>query len=330
MDILQEIDDYMKESIDESVGLPVSNQTLQLKLRVSEEAQRRLRGQYLLLLSKLNEKDQIIESARGEASLNAQALRKFVEENQKLAAECASLLTQCKKWERECSLYDHDREALMDFGNEADERAKEAEIRARDLEEELERMSQELQFYKHQYDTRGVDSSPEVMPAEEKLLESILSTLPGQDEVVSGQTFLEANNEQESCQTLLRKWNCLRPTTKKVLSLVAEVRTLAKEKEQLRKNLHLAEAEGEVLYKENKILNEENMLLRQYHKERSLHGSGGRHANSASAKKNKRKSSPKSSSSPIEKKLDFNDVDSVRHPLSPLRCNSPDSRMRKK
>lgn len=39
-----------------------------------------------------------------------------------------------------------------------------------------------------------------------------------------------------------------------------------------------------MLYKENKILNEENMLLRQYHKERSLHGSGGRHANSASAK----------------------------------------------
>lgn len=59
--------------------------------------------------------------------MNALAVKKFVEENQKLALECANLLNQCKKWEKECSLYDCDQEALMDFGNEADKRAKEAE-----------------------------------------------------------------------------------------------------------------------------------------------------------------------------------------------------------
>ena len=52
--------------------------------------------------------------------MNALALKKFVEVNQKLASECAHLLSQCNKWEKECSLYDHDREALMDFANEAD------------------------------------------------------------------------------------------------------------------------------------------------------------------------------------------------------------------
>lgn len=82
--------------------------------------------------------------------MNAQAVKRFVEENQKLAMECTNLLTQCKKWERECSLYDHDREALMDFGNEADERAKQAEARVCELEEELKRISEDLQFYKHQ------------------------------------------------------------------------------------------------------------------------------------------------------------------------------------
>ena len=66
------------------------------------------------------------------ASINAVALK----ENQKLATECSNLLATCNKWKRECSLYDHDREALMDFANEADERAKEAEVRNRDLAEE--------------------------------------------------------------------------------------------------------------------------------------------------------------------------------------------------
>jgi hypothetical protein len=90
--------------------------------------------------------------------MNAQALKKFVEENQKLATECANLLSQCSKWERECSLYDHDREALMDFGNEADQRAKEAEIRVHELEGDVRRLSDELQFYKHEYDMRAVIS----------------------------------------------------------------------------------------------------------------------------------------------------------------------------
>lgn len=88
--------------------------------------------------------------------MNASALKKFVEENQRLAVECSNLLAQCKRWEKECSLYDHDREALMDFGNEADERAKEAEIRVHDLEEEVQKLSEELHFYKSQYEAQLV------------------------------------------------------------------------------------------------------------------------------------------------------------------------------
>lgn len=90
--------------------------------------------------------------------MNAQALKRFVEENQRLAAECASLLGQCQRWERECSLYDRDREALMDFGNEADERAKVAEIRVHELEEESRNLSEQLQLYKHKFETQGVHS----------------------------------------------------------------------------------------------------------------------------------------------------------------------------
>lgn len=90
--------------------------------------------------------------------MNALALKKFVEENQKLASECNRLLLQCNKWERECSLYDRDREVLMDFGNEADQRAKEAEVHSQELEDKIKGLSEELQFFKCQYENRVVIS----------------------------------------------------------------------------------------------------------------------------------------------------------------------------
>lgn len=329
MDLPQEIDDYIKDSIDHSLGLPLPTKTLELKLSVSQEAQRRLRNRCLSLQYKLREKDELIDRIRAEASMNAQALKKFVEENHKLALECANLLSQCNKWERECSLYDRDREALMDFGNEADERAKEAEIRVHELEEEVRKLSEELQFYKCECEMRMVDSSAEDTIMENSLLESVLTTLISKDDVSSAHTFLEANSSHESCQRLLKMWNCLRPSTQKILSLAAEAKTLENDKEHLRINLARAEEEVKLLFEENNVLDEENKrLLRKCQKERSHHSSSGKHTGTASAKSNKRKSSPKISS-PVEKKLDFNDVDLARHPLSPLRNNSPDSKMHK-
>ncbi|XP_040997195.1 uncharacterized protein LOC121243185 [Juglans microcarpa x Juglans regia] len=230
MDPSQGVDDYIKESIDHSLGLPVSTRTLDLKLHSSEEAQRRLRNRCLSLQTQLQEKEDVIERVRAEASMNALALKKFVEENQNLAMECANLLCQRNKWERECSLYDRDREALMEFGNETDQRAKEAEIRVHELEEEVRRIWDELQFYKHEYNMRAVDSSTDETVIENNLLESVLTTLIIKDDVASVHGFLEANSRHESCQTMLKMWNCLRPSTQKVLSLAAEVKILEKDK----------------------------------------------------------------------------------------------------
>ncbi|KAF3445945.1 hypothetical protein FNV43_RR11122 [Rhamnella rubrinervis] len=326
MDLPGKIDDYIKESFDYYLGLPVSTNTLDLKLQASEEALRRLRDKYLLLHSKLKEKDQSIARAKAEANMNALALKKFVEENQKLASECAHLLSQCSKLERECSLYDHDREALMDFGNEADQRAKDAEVRVQELEEEVRRLSDELQFYKNEYEARVVDSCAQQSAMEESLLESVLATLISEDGAVPGQAFLEANSGLEPCQRLLKMWNHLKPSTQKVLSLAAELKSHEKDKEHLRINLCRAEDEVNLLFKENNTLDEENKkLLMLYNKERNLNGSSGKHTRTASAKSNKRKSSSKMSS-PVEKKIDFSEIDSARKPLSPLRCNSPESR----
>lgn len=82
--------------------------------------------------------------------MNAQALKKFIEENQRLGSECSKLLIERQKLEQECSLYDRDREALMEFGNEADERAKEAELRVQQLEEELGKLLEKYQLCKQE------------------------------------------------------------------------------------------------------------------------------------------------------------------------------------
>ncbi|KAF9614618.1 hypothetical protein IFM89_019595, partial [Coptis chinensis] len=140
--------EFIKESIDFSLGLLISTNTLELKLCAFEEARKRLQDPYFLLHSRLKEKDQRIDHARSKASQSALALKKFVEESQKLATECTNLLNQCTRWEKECLLYDRDREALMEFANEADERAKEAEVCVLDIEDELKNALEELEEYK--------------------------------------------------------------------------------------------------------------------------------------------------------------------------------------
>ncbi|KAL9144026.1 hypothetical protein ABFS82_14G271000 [Erythranthe guttata] len=325
MELPQETDDYIRGSIDDSVGLPVPSDTLLHKLRAVEASHVHLRHQYLSLQSRIKEKDEIIERSRAESSMNAVALKKFVEENQKLASECSNLLAACNKWERECSLYDRDREALMDFANEADERAKEAEIRNHDLEEEKKKLMEELQFYKFRCEGQLENAvSTDDLHVEEVLLDSLLTTLFGKDDIgPNALSFLEAHGGVEVCQKLLKMWTSLRPLTQKTVALAAEVKVLEKDKDHLKINLHRAEDEVNVLFEENNILNEENKrLTRQCLKEKHICGSGGTSASG----KGKRKSSPKMCS-PVEKKIDFGDVNTQRLPLSPLQSNSPESRM---
>ncbi|KAD4386171.1 hypothetical protein E3N88_26340 [Mikania micrantha] len=325
----QETDDYIRESIDYSLGLPVSIHTLESKLRSAEETLRQLREQYLYLRSKLQEKDEIIERVRSESTLNAQAVKKFVEENQKLATECANLLTQCDKWEKECSLYDHDREALMDFGNEADNRAKEAEARALDLQEELTKLSKDLLFYKQQYEGKQGGEAKKTVSTEDSLVDTLFSTMINKDDVAStAQSFLEANSGLEVCQELLEIQESLKPSTRKILALASEVKKLQKEKEHIRNNLTTAEEEVKVLFEENDILDKENRRLMKFlQKERQLNDSGGKRS-SASLKNNKRKSHR--DCSPIENKRDFVESGSPRQALSPLKHNTPESRLHKK
>ncbi|XP_021864986.1 uncharacterized protein [Spinacia oleracea] len=286
MELPQELDDFIKNSIDHTCGISVPNESLQLKVQSLETSNFVLRNQYLTLLSKLKQKEQALELAKGEACMNAQAIKKFVEENQKLAAECANLVNQCSKLERECSLYDHDREALMEFGNESDERAKEAEIRASELDEELKQLNEEVNYYKHQCEMLSDDSSKDGAMTEQKLLNTLVASLVNKNEVAkTASAFLEANSEVETCHELLTMLSSLRPETQNVLSLAAHVRTLQQDKDHLTINLHRAEEEVKVLFEENHVLDVENKrLLKLYKSEKKHANSGGKHDSSARTK----------------------------------------------
>lgn len=331
MDLPQEVDDFIKHTIDHTLGLEIPTPSLLAKLKSLESTNHRLRSQYLDLLSKIKEKDDALDRARAEAGMNARAVRRFVEENQKLASECASLVSQCSRWEKECSLYDRDREALMEFANEADERAKEAEGKLRELEEEVGRVVEEARLYKEQLKNISVGSaSGECTSVEQNLLDALIDSVVDKDEAAkTARAFLETNHVIETCNKMLSMWDDLRPGTQNILALVAQVQMLQNDKEHLRVNLSRAEDEVKLLFEENKVLDEENKrLLKQRNSARKQSDSEGKHSKRAATKSNKRKSCPKTMSS-VEK-IDFNNEDSPREPLSPLKENSPDSRMQKK
>ncbi|XP_058781260.1 uncharacterized protein LOC131655395 [Vicia villosa] len=335
----------------------------QHELRIAQESQSYLREQNLSLLLKLNQKDKLLQRHKSEADMNTRALKKFELENHKLASTCQKLLDKGNNLEKEIALYEHDREALMEFGNEADEREQQAKSRVLELERNLQLVVDELKNFKHQKDLM-IGSSSTLTVEEKDLLDSLWETLASKDDD-STHAFLKANLENESCKRLLSMWNCLKPSSHRVLSLVTNIKSLQNDKEHLRTNLQKAEEEVKLLFDENSILEKENKQLLKKYKERNHHSSGEKHTSSQSAKSNKRKSSPRTNSpveqkernhshssekhttspsaksskrkSPrtsrsgaVERKIDFDDIDSARQPLSPLANNSPDCRIHKK
>ncbi|GAU32500.1 hypothetical protein TSUD_317070 [Trifolium subterraneum] len=298
----------------------------QQKLRESEESQRYLREQNLSLLLQLNQKDQLLQRHKAEAEMNARALKKFDLENQRLASACQKLLDQGQNLEKEIALYEHDREALMEFGNEADERERQAQSRVAELEQNLLLVIDELKKYKQQNNLM-VDSSSTCAVGENNLLDSLVASLTSKDDD-STYAFLEANAENESCKRLLSMWNRLEPSIRRVLSLVPKIKSLQKDKEHLRINLHKAEEEVKLLFDENSILDKENKRLSKKYKEKNHSSSVEKHSSSQSAKasyisnfkrnmySNKRKSSPKTSS-PVEQKERNHPNSGEKHNTSP-------------
>ncbi|CAN6464130.1 unnamed protein product [Victoria cruziana] len=144
MDLSPELENCIQQSIECAVGLPISKETFRSKVFAAEESRRVLQGQVFALQNLLDERNEKLERAKSEASLNAQALRKSIEQSQRLNSEVTDLTMQIARLNKECSLYDNDREALMEFGNDADDRARQTETRALEAENNSRRLSDEV------------------------------------------------------------------------------------------------------------------------------------------------------------------------------------------
>ncbi|CAD5182027.1 unnamed protein product [Musa acuminata subsp. malaccensis] len=124
MDLSPGTEEYIKESIVISLGLPVSVESLSPKLLVSEDTRRRLQDQIFVLEDRLKESSKRLEQSRAESNMNAQGVRRCVEEKEVIASQYADLVNHCRKLEEECSLYERDLERIMES---CDELAKENE-----------------------------------------------------------------------------------------------------------------------------------------------------------------------------------------------------------
>ncbi|KAI0500483.1 hypothetical protein KFK09_018696 [Dendrobium nobile] len=118
MDMPQEADDYIRESIEGSLGLPISEKTLRLKLLASEDERHRLQDQIFFLQDQLKESHKRLQLCKEEASMNAQGLRNCIQDKDMMAAKCAEMENYCVKLERECVLFERDLEKAMESCDE--------------------------------------------------------------------------------------------------------------------------------------------------------------------------------------------------------------------
>ncbi|KAJ1281757.1 hypothetical protein BS78_04G330100 [Paspalum vaginatum] len=115
-------DEYLRDSIHNSLGLPVSHRSLRLKLLASEDQRHRLQDHVFSLEDDLRAAQRRIDLLKAEAAMNAAGLRRCVEDKETMAAAYADLSAKCSK---ECALYERDLERAMescdDLARENDE-----------------------------------------------------------------------------------------------------------------------------------------------------------------------------------------------------------------
>ncbi|EAY88125.1 hypothetical protein OsI_09561 [Oryza sativa Indica Group] len=122
-------DDYIRDSIHDSLGLPVSDRSLRLKLLASEDHRRRLQDHVFALEEDLRAAARRIEQLKAESAMNAAGLRRCIEEKETMVSAYNDLSSHSAKLERECTLYERDLERAMES---CDDLAKENdEMRAR-------------------------------------------------------------------------------------------------------------------------------------------------------------------------------------------------------
>lgn len=122
-------EEYVRDSIGISLGLPVPERSLRHKLLASEDLRRRLQDHVFALEEDLHAAARRIDLLKNESAMNAEGIRRCVEEKEAVAAHRDRLAADAARLEKECTLYERDLERAMES---CDELARENEdLRAR-------------------------------------------------------------------------------------------------------------------------------------------------------------------------------------------------------
>ncbi|XP_008804259.2 kinesin-like protein KIF21A [Phoenix dactylifera] len=127
-----ETDEYIRESIENSLGLAISAKNLRLKLLASEDARHRLQDRIFVLEERLKDTEKRVEQHKAEATMNAHGLRRCIEEKEMAASGYDDLVKQYAKLEKECSLYERDLERVMESCDELAKENDELRVRLQD------------------------------------------------------------------------------------------------------------------------------------------------------------------------------------------------------
>ncbi|XP_047079016.1 cytospin-A-like [Lolium rigidum] len=107
-------DEYVRDSIRASLGLPVPDRSLRLQLLASEDLRRRLQDQVFSLEEDLHAAARRIDLLKKESAMNAEGIRRCVEEKEAVAAARAQVAAQAAKLDKEVTLYERDLERAME------------------------------------------------------------------------------------------------------------------------------------------------------------------------------------------------------------------------
>uniref|UniRef100_A0ACD5YYY3 Uncharacterized protein n=1 Tax=Avena sativa TaxID=4498 RepID=A0ACD5YYY3_AVESA len=122
-------EEYVRDSISFSLGLPVPDRSLRLKLLASEDLRRRLQDHVFALEEDLYAAARRIDLLKKESAMNAEGIRRCVEEKEAVAAARDRLAADVTRLEKEVTLYERDLERAMES---CDDLARENEdLRAR-------------------------------------------------------------------------------------------------------------------------------------------------------------------------------------------------------
>lgn len=144
-------EEYVRDSIEASLGLPVPDRSLRLKLAASEDLRRRLQDHVFALEEDLHAAARCIDLLKNESAMNAEGIRRCVEEKEAMAAARDQFAAHAARLEKECGLYERDLERAMESCDELARESDELRKRLRDapdLTEQVQALQRDKEILK--------------------------------------------------------------------------------------------------------------------------------------------------------------------------------------